>query len=76
MAQNFWLASFAFLICFLLTVVISLDTRRTKSDDELRGLVYSLTEKVREPNQAWYATPGFIGTVLLVMCLALNLYFW
>ena len=76
MAQNFWLASFAFSTCFLLTVVISLATRRTKSDDELRGLVYSLTEKVREPNQAWYATPGFIGTVLLVMCLALNLYFW
>jgi SSS family solute:Na+ symporter len=76
MAQNFWLASFAFSTCFILTIVISLATSRTKSDDELRGLVYSLTEKVREPNQAWYATPAFFGTVLLVMCLALNIYFW
>jgi SSS family solute:Na+ symporter len=76
MAQNFWLASFAFLSCFFITVAISLATKRTKSDEELKGLVYSLTEKVREPNQAWYATPEFLGTVLLVFCLGLNIYFW
>ena len=76
MARNFWLATFAFLVCFFLTVLISLATKRTKSDEELKGLVYSLTEKVREPNQAWYASPGFLGSVLLVLCLALNIYFW
>ena len=76
MAQNFWLASFAFLVCLTLTIVISLATSRTKSDEELTGLVYSLTEKVREPNQAWYATPAFLGTLLLLCCLALNIYFW
>jgi SSS family solute:Na+ symporter len=76
MAQNFWLASFAFLSCFTLTIVISLATSRTKSDEQLKGLVYSLTEKVREPDQAWYATPAFIGTLLLLCCLALNIYFW
>ena len=76
MAQNFWLASFAFLVCLTLTVVISLATNRTKSDEELEGLVYSLTEKVREPNQAWYASPEFFGTILLLCCVALNLYFW
>ena len=76
MAQNFWLAISAFSSCFLLTIVISLATSRTKSDEQLKGLVYSLTEKVREPNQAWYATPGFLGTVLLLFCLFLNIYFW
>jgi SSS family solute:Na+ symporter len=76
MAQNFWLASFAFLSCFLLTVAISLATSRTKSDEELKGLVYSLTEKVREPDQAWYGTPAFLGTLLLLACLVLNIYFW
>ena len=76
MAKNFWMASFAFLSCFILTVVISLATRRTKTDEELKGLVYSLTEKVREPNQAWYATPGFLGSLLLIMCVVLNIYFW
>jgi len=76
MAQNFWLASFAFSSCLILTIVISLATSRTKSDEELKGLVYSLTEKVREPDQAWYATPAFLGTLLLVGCFALNVYFW
>ena len=76
MAKNFWLASFAFLSCFTITVAVSLATKRTKSDEELKGLVYSLTEKVREPNQAWYATPEFLGTVLLLFCLFLNIYFW
>ena len=38
MAQNFWLASFAFAACFLLTVGISLATARTKTDEELKGL--------------------------------------
>jgi SSS family solute:Na+ symporter len=76
MAQNFWLAICAFTSCFLVTLLLSLATRRTKSDEELKGLVYSLTEKVREPNQAWYATPEFLGSVLLVFCLFLNLYFW
>ncbi len=76
MAQNFWLASFAFLSCLILTLVISVATSRTKSDEELKGLVYSLTEKVREPNQAWYATPAFFGTLLLLACFVLNLYFW
>jgi SSS family solute:Na+ symporter len=76
MAQNFWLAISAFSSCLFLTIVISLATRRTKTDEELRGLVYSLTEKVREPDQAWYATPGFLGSVLLVFCLFLNVYFW
>jgi SSS family solute:Na+ symporter len=76
MAQNFWLAISAFSSCLVLTIVISLATTRTKSDEELKGLVYSLTEKVHEPNQAWYATPAFLGTLLLVACLGLNLYFW
>jgi len=76
MAQNFWLASFAFSSCLILTIVISLATSRTKSDEELKGLVYSLTEKIREPDQVWYLKPGVLGTLLLLGCLALNIYFW
>ena len=34
MAQNFWLAAFAFIVCFTLTAGISLATSRTKSDTE------------------------------------------
>ena len=76
MARNFWLAIAAFSSCLILTIVISLATSRTKSDEDLKGLVYSLTEKVREPNQSFFASPGFLGSVLLVCCLILNIYFW
>ncbi|MEJ0001452.1 MAG: sodium:solute symporter family protein [Verrucomicrobiota bacterium] len=76
MAQNFWLASFAFLSCLVLTVVISLATARTKTDEELKGLVYALTPKIRETDLPWYLTPGFLGSLLLVACVALNILFW
>lgn len=76
MAQNFWLATFAFLSCFLLTAGISLATRRTKTDAELTGLVYSLTPRVSEEGTAWYARPAFLGLVLLGFCVILNLMFW
>jgi len=76
MAQNFWLASFAFIACFTLTVVISLATRRTKTDDELTGLVYSLTPKVVDASQAWYQRPAVLGTILLIGCVVLNYLFW
>ncbi|HXQ81987.1 MAG TPA: sodium:solute symporter family protein [Opitutaceae bacterium] len=76
MAQNFWLAVFAFVVCFTLTVGISLATRRTKSDEELGGLVYSLTPKIKDEGTAWYGRPAFIGTVLLAACAGLNIIFW
>jgi SSS family solute:Na+ symporter len=75
MAQNFWLASFAFIVCFTLTLVISLATRRTKSDEELKGLVYSLTPKIVDHEQAWYLRPATLGIVLLAGCVVLNLIF-
>lgn len=76
MAQNFWLASFAFTICFVLTLGISLATRRTKTDAELKGLVYSLTPKIKDEEKAWYLRPATLGIILLVCCVILNLIFW
>jgi SSS family solute:Na+ symporter len=76
MAQNFWLASFAFLACFLLTGGISLATARTKPDEELKGLVYSLTPKIKDEGTAWHLRPAVIGTVLMIGCVILNIIFW
>ena len=76
MAQNFWLASFAFTVCFVLTLVISLATRRTKTDEELKGLVYSLTPKLKDDEKAWYLRPAVLGVVLLACCVILNIIFW
>jgi SSS family solute:Na+ symporter len=76
MAQNFWLASFAFTACFTLTLVISLATARTKSDAELKGLVYSLTPKIKSDNLPFFLQPGVVGIVLLIVCAILNVIFW
>ncbi len=76
MAQNFWLASFAFAACFLLTFVISLATRRTKTDEELKGLVYSLTPKLVDHDQSFFLRPWVLGSILLGGCVVLNILFW
>ncbi len=76
MAQNFWLASFAFAVCFTLTLCITLVTKRTKSDSELQGLVYSLTPKLKDEESAWFTRPAFLGILLLICCVVLNFLFW
>ncbi len=76
MAQNFWLAAFAFTVCFVLTLVISLATSRTKTDEQLKGLVYSLTPKIVDHDVPVWQRPAVVGTVLLVACVILNLIFW
>lgn len=76
MAQNFWLATVAFLICFALTVIISLVTKSPKTDEDLKGLVYSLTPKIKSENVPVYLQPGVVGVILLVACFILNLIFW
>ena len=76
MAQNFWLASFAFVVCFLLTAGISLATARTKTDEELKGLVYSLTPKIKDEEQSWFLRPAVLGVILLICCVVAQLIFF
>jgi len=76
MAQNFWLASFAFIVCFALTVAISFATKSQKTDEDLKGLVYSLTPKIKPGDVPFYLQPGVVGVVLLIACLIMNLIFW
>jgi SSS family solute:Na+ symporter len=76
MAQNFWTAIFAWTSCFVATIVISLMTRRTKSDDELTGLVYALTPKQVDTGHVWYKRPVALGVVVLALTACLNILFW
>ena len=76
MAQNFWLAAFAFIACFVLTLVISLATKSQKTDEELKGLVYSLTPKTVDHNLPAWQQPAVIGIVMLIVCVILNFIFW
>jgi SSS family solute:Na+ symporter len=78
MARNFWMAIFAFSVCFVLTVVFSILTRRKKSDDDLRGLVYSLTPHLAQGEEKlwWYQKPLVLAGFVLVVTVALNYIFW
>jgi SSS family solute:Na+ symporter len=77
MAQNFWMAIYAWTTCFVLTIVISLATKRTKTDEELKGLVYSLTPKENhDEHLAWYAKPGTLAIAVIAVTIVLNMIFW
>jgi SSS family solute:Na+ symporter len=76
MAQNFWTAIFAFTAALVITLLITVATKRTKTDEELRGLVYSLTPRIQDDSKHWYQKPGFLAAVVGTMALALSLMFW
>ena len=54
---------------------ISLVTK-PRPENELVGLVYSLTEKPKDEGGAWYARPATLGVIVLVMTAGLNFLFW
>jgi len=74
MAQNFWTAIWAFSVCFVVTVAVSLATR-PRQETELAGLVYSLTPKVGDGAVAWWARPVTLGVGVLAITLILNVVF-
>lgn len=75
MAQNFWTAIFAWTTCFVVTILISLVTK-AREDQELVGLVYSLTPKPKDTGLVWYQRPGTLAIIVIVILLGLNLIFW
>jgi len=76
MAQNFWTAIIAFTVATLLTVFISLLSKRTKTDDELDGLVYSMTKKLDDSGVVWYNRPWFLALIVGVIMIVLSILFW
>jgi SSS family solute:Na+ symporter len=76
MAQSFWTAVWAWSVCFTATIIISLLTKRDKSDTELSGLVYSLTPKQHDAESAWYKRPATLGVILIIAVIVLNIVFY
>ncbi|MCU0378398.1 MAG: sodium:solute symporter family protein [Bacteroidales bacterium] len=76
MAQNFWTAIYAFTTSTVLTVVISLLSKRCKTDEELNGLVYSMTPRLSDGDIRWHQRPWFLATVVGVICIVLTIMFW
>ena len=73
LSQTFWTAIFAWTTCFVVTIVVSLVTT-PRPDEELRGLVYALTERPAGVARAFYERPAFLGIVTLALLLMLNLF--
>lgn len=76
MAQNFWIAIIAFGMAMIATVVISISTKRTKTDTELKGLVYSLTPKTIDDSKYWYQKPATVAWIVAIVAIVLSIIFW
>ncbi|MEO8449252.1 MAG: sodium:solute symporter family protein [Gemmatimonadota bacterium] len=75
MAQNFWIAIAAWSVCFVTTITVSVLTK-ARPEEELRGLVYSLTDRIPAGSQPWYARPKVLGTIAIAVLITLNVWFW
>ncbi len=74
MAQNFWTAIWAWSTCFVVTILVSLVTK-ARAEAELKGLVYSLTERLKSDAEAWWRRPAVLGVIVLALTLLLNIVF-
>jgi len=74
MGANFYQAWWAWLTDFVVTIGVSLFTKK-KALSELRGLVYGLSPKEKGVIK-FYVRPEVWGSVALIAALALNIIFW
>jgi SSS family solute:Na+ symporter len=75
MAANFWRAWWAWLICFSVTIIISLFTKK-RPKEELVGLVKGLTPETVNKGIPFIKRPEFYAIISLVVLVVLNVIFW
>ncbi len=75
LAQDMYQALWSFLVCVIVTVVVSLMTK-PKPAAELNGLVMGLTEVPHVENVAFYQKPIFWAGIVTAVFIALNIIFW
>jgi len=76
MAQNFWTAIFAFVSSFSITIGLSLATKKNKTDEELVGLVYSLTPRENFNDGKWISRPSTLAWIVGIILIVLTILFW
>jgi solute:Na+ symporter, SSS family len=75
LAQDMYQALWSFLVCVIVTVVVSMMTT-PKTDAELTGLVYGLTPIPEVGNVPIYQKPLFWAAIVVVVFFVLNIIFW
>jgi solute:Na+ symporter, SSS family len=75
LAQAMYQALWSCVTCVVVTVLVTLVTK-PKPDQELRGLVYSLTDVAQEGHTALIHRPAFWGAIALVVLVILQIIFW
>jgi solute:Na+ symporter, SSS family len=75
LAQAMYQALWSCVLCVIVTVLVTLMTK-PRPDEELRGLVYSLTDVAHEQQTSWLRRPAFWAVVALVVFAVLQIIFW
>ena len=75
MAENMYRALWSWIVCVLVTVVVSLLTK-PKPDAELVGLVYGVTPIPHEGDVALWERPIFWAVIVAVVFVVLNIWMW
>ena len=75
MAENLYRFIWSWLVCAVVTVLISLVTK-PKPDSELQGLVYGLSPMPFEPAVRFYRRPIFGAAIVAAVFICLTLIFW
>jgi len=75
MAENMYRALWSWIVCVLVTVVVSMLTT-PKSDSELNGLVYGVTEIPTESYVTVFHRPWFWAALVGVLFVVVNVVFW
>jgi solute:Na+ symporter, SSS family len=75
MGQAFIVAAVSWVVNFFTTIFVNLVTK-PKPDEELRGLVYALTEKPKYKSDKWYMRIVPLAIILLAITIILNVIFF
>lgn len=75
MARNFWGAIYAWTVCFVVTIGVSLVTRPRRTEDMV-GLVWSLTPRERSEGLPWHLRPVTLAVIVGAAAVLINVYFW
>ncbi len=73
-ARGSYSTIWAWTACFVVTIAVSLVTR-SRAREDLVGLVYSLTPRIRDEHQAWYRRPAVLGVIVMLAAIVLNIVF-